>query len=377
VEEFAEGRYGSAIDGFEEAYALDTTYLRALVLAAGTCSFAGELAREDSLLNIILPRRLDLAPYDRLRVDLLQAGLAGDNLAALAHAREAAELVPFGTARWALINSLIRAERPLESLQTLEPYLDELVATIGQWFGLWDTYAQVLHLLGDHERELEVSLQGREAVPSSLNPLVFQGRALAALGRVEETLQLGREIIESDLPSQRVPGALLLVVSAELRAHGHVDAAATLLDEALAWFDEQPLEWRSTTAGRALQGQLLYARGRWAESDAVFASLADKPSIALTYLAYRGVIAARRGEREAANGFSTRLANLDQPFLRGRNTKLRADIAALLGEPEQAMALLRRAMREGVGWGMWLHTDMDLEPLRDHPQFVELKRPKG
>jgi hypothetical protein len=57
----------------------------------------------------------------------------------------------------------------------------------------------------------------------------------------------------------------------------------------------------------------------------------------------------------------------------------RARIAALLGDPEQAMTLLQQSFDLGAGWGRWplLHSDIDFESLHDYPPFQELLRPKG
>ena len=110
----------------------------------------------------------------------------------------------------------------------------------------------------------------------------------------------------------------------------------------------------------------------------MFASFAGDPSRAATYLGYRGVIAARLGDGESARSYASQLELLQTPFAfqRATNQQWRADIAALLGEEEEAVRLLNQRMTT-VGWGAWLHLDMDLEPLRDYPPFLELLRPKG
>jgi hypothetical protein len=61
----------------------------------------------------------------------------------------------------------------------------------------------------------------------------------------------------------------------------------------------------------------------------------------------------------------------------GRESYWQACIAALLGEKERAMTLLHDAYTQGRAFTIWLHRDMDLEPLRDYPPFQELLRPKG
>jgi serine/threonine-protein kinase len=90
-----------------------------------------------------------------------------------------------------------------------------------------------------------------------------------------------------------------------------------------------------------------------------------------------GTLAARRGEHAEAVRISEELAGIDRPFLQGSNTYWGACIAALLWEKEQAVYLLRQAHEEGVWLDIWIHTDMDLEPLRGYPAFEEFMRPKG
>ena len=83
-----------------------------------------------------------------------------------------------------------------------------------------DTLCQALHMLGEHERELEVAPDcGGPGSPVSRDPIFSKTHALAALGRVEELGTAGR----AELPTVWSCSASRLAVeaSAELRAHGH------------------------------------------------------------------------------------------------------------------------------------------------------------
>ena len=84
-------------------------------------------------------------------------------------------------------------------------------------------------------------------------------------------------------------------------------------------------------------------------------------------------MAARRGDTERASTVSAQLRRT------GRHTLDRAEIAALLGDLEQATILLGQAIELTPQWGlhMRVHQDTDFDPLRDHPPFRELMRPKG
>jgi hypothetical protein len=61
----------------------------------------------------------------------------------------------------------------------------------------------------------------------------------------------------------------------------------------------------------------------------------------------------------------------------GSHTYWRACIAAHLGDKQKAVKLLKEAFNQGQNYGVYLHNDMELEPLRDYPPFQELIKPKG
>jgi hypothetical protein len=71
------------------------------------------------------------------------------------------------------------------------------------------------------------------------------------------------------------------------------------------------------------------------------------------------------------------LAETDQPYLHGSNTRWRAAIAAALGDRAGAVRLLQQAIDEGVVHDIWQHRDSQWESLRDYRPWQELLRPKG
>ena len=162
-----------------------------------------------------------------------------------------------------------------------------------------------------------------------------------------------------------------------MRAHGNRAAALQIVDRALEWYEEQEDEFKTTTAGRSLLGQLLHQRERWDEAAAVFAELAADSANLVNALGFQGTIAARQGNTQSAHRFASELAALELPRMRGTNTWWRGVIVALLGESGEAVGLFQRAFNEGLAYGIWIHRDIDLESLRDYPPFQELMRPKG
>ena len=65
------------------------------------------------------------------------------------------------------------------------------------------------------------------------------------------------------------------------------------------------------------------------------------------------------------------------PYLFGSNTYGRACIAAILGDKEQAVALLKESFLQGREFGTGVHKDFAFESLWDYPPFIEFLKPKG
>jgi len=238
------------------------------------------------------------------------------------------------------------------------------------------------HVLGDHERELEAAVRGREQYVG-LRYMLFEVRALAALGLVE---QLNERLDQSlnmmgGWSSNWTPGDLMLAAAAELRAHGYKAEARPILDRAVTWHEERPPEEAATANHRYGYALSLYQSERWEEADALFRELSTEYPTSVTYKGFLGVIAARRGDLEAASEIDGQLAAVDRPYMIGFHTYWRSRIAAVLEDRESAVRLLRDAAAAGWpyfrGSQYWIHSVMDFESLSHYPPYQELVRPKG
>jgi predicted Zn-dependent protease len=152
-----------------------------------------------------------------------------------------------------------------------------------------------------------------------------------------------------------------------------------LLDEAIRWYESQsPEKLDSLREGYALT---LYYTHRWDRAKIVYEELAKKSpkgsAAGWRYESVLGTIAARQGDRTRAMEVSEWLKNLKLPYLFGANTYQRACIAAILGEKDQAVTLLKDSFLQGYPYGLYLHKDFDLESLWDYPPFIEFLKPKG
>jgi predicted Zn-dependent protease len=116
---------------------------------------------------------------------------------------------------------------------------------------------------------------------------------------------------------------------------------------------------------------------RFDEARGLVEGLATEFRQNVAYRGQLGVLAARQGRRDDAERIAAGLRDLDRPYLRGIHTLWRARIAALLGERDTALGLLREAIAQGQPFGLWLHADDSFESLRRDPVFRELLEPKG
>jgi predicted Zn-dependent protease len=151
-----------------------------------------------------------------------------------------------------------------------------------------------------------------------------------------------------------------------------------VFDQAVAWFQSQP---QDSEAARAQTAAVLYQAERWDDARARFEALARQHPDNTAYLALLGLLAARRGDRALATTISERLRSARPSSLMEQSGTLlqRAQIAAVLGEREEAVTLLRQWIDQGAPWEYqrFLHLEFDFQSLHDYPPYQELVRVKG
>jgi DNA-binding SARP family transcriptional activator/TolB-like protein len=376
TERFIRLEHAAAIPFYELAAALDPDFAHPRIFLAICLHNTGNLVRADSVARTLDVERHRLAAFDLHLLDWLLAWIQGHRLAALEGIRRATDLV--ATSEWLYVHALSahQANRPaesVESLRRLDPERGFMRGFVAYWTDLTSSH----HLLGEHRAELRAAEQARRQYPQDMMALRSEVRALAALGRVHE---VGKRIEESLIlpPKYGVdPAVMMRVAASELRAHGHRRAAEEVTERAIVWHRTRPPEERRSAGHRMSLGEALYLAGRWEEARSIFAELAHADPASLAAVGHLGVIAARLGDGMEARRIDGLLAEFDRPFLHGAHTYWRARIAAVAGEREHAVRLLRDSFAEGRPFGTSLHAEMDFEPIRDHPGYRELLRPKG
>jgi serine/threonine protein kinase/tetratricopeptide (TPR) repeat protein len=372
--------YEQSVRHFARAVELDPAFTVAKMWMAVAYGNQGRYEEEDALIQSIVPFRDELSPLENRMLDWHDANLKGRNEAALRFVREADKLMPNQYSIKYLIGLYaIRINRPLETVEVYAWMYDQDPKIIFNRPGTtWmiRVLASAHHMLGEYKKELKVARFGKKYFPKSLMFPAIEARAFAALGKIGEIEKVVKECLSMD-PTGGSPGDIMMEAARELYAHGHRDASREFVTRAIDWAESRPEARRSAEAGRRFYAGALYFAGRWDEAGRIYESLAAEYPENLDYQGCLGTLAARRGDRDEAMRIFEELGNLERPFLFGEHLWGQARIAALLGEKERAVALLREAFSQGLNYGVYLHRDIDLEPLWDYPPFKELLRPKG
>jgi tetratricopeptide (TPR) repeat protein len=381
--------FDGATQHWFQAARIDTTFVTPLLSAASFMLVWGQNARADSLISSIRPRREWLQVSERHRLDNLSARLRGNIPVALAALQPLAQAAPASEAAWEYALHELWLNRPREATAAFAQ-LDPAWEFLHGWWFYWVFYCDAYHMGADFSAELTVARRGRIQYPNSIRVAEPELQALAALGRIDalDKVLAGVSAMPREEPADRVEGQalprVLMVAAQELRAHGHEEASARLLQRAQDLTKSWPSSGQTSAPGW-LPAMISYLSGRWEEAQERYSELAARDSTDLNVQGHLGVIAARRGDRAEALRISAWIEGLDRPYLYGYDTLWRARIAALLGEDERAMDLLRVAFGQGlkfvgtfVGdapartWGPWLHRDIDFESLRHSPAWQDL-----
>jgi tetratricopeptide (TPR) repeat protein len=357
------------------------------------------LAEADSLVQDVLSRPGYLTPHTKLAVEAFAAGKRGDYAEELRKFRELARAEP--QLPWILRDltaSALRVNRPHEVIEMCEPLLQQAGERddhAEEW--VYYRLSQALHRVGEFERQLEIVRQAVEAFPDALGYRKEEVRALAGLGRAEEIHRIVEEAASTPVGggaemsggwSQYPAFELMLAAVEELKAHGYTEDGAAVAEDLLAWQQRRATSEGDTLESRYWLAYALKLAERWEESLALWEELervgydARLPSLDdINYQGFIGVLAAWSGDREKALEMKSALLTHDEPYKDGHDsayaTQWAACIASVLGQREEAMELVNRAMASGSDFWWYLHADPDFEPMRDYPPFKRLLEPRG
>jgi hypothetical protein len=326
---------------------------------------------------------IQLTPEQQRLVGMIDRRMEGRWEDAFTIAREELDRHPEDSMRrLQVVRSAGWANRPgaaIEASQGLE--LDPLAPSFLK-YSATEFVCDAFHRLGRYDEELDLIRNTVAAGPTgsrSLPPQWVEVRALVGLGRIDEVDRVVSEILVTPL-SGAPDVKIMLFVADELRAHGFPDAAQTMADRAVAWWDDHPEVPRRTD-----YSECLMSAGRVEEAWDILDDLMQEDPDFQLLLQVAGVCAARLGDRSRALEIEARLAELGEKELQSNGifgyhgvTQYRsAQIAAQLGEHDRAISLLQEAVTAGFYNYLLIHRDANFEPLWDDPEFQEILRPKG
>lgn len=373
VELFHSGRYREAIPQLWRAHEADSTFWQPVLWVTTALGNTGQHAWRDSILQLVDAHRAELSELERIWVDWGQASLRGDLLGGYRLARRAYDRAPGSVSRYLTALYALRTNRPREAVVLLGEEPRSSSYRRG-WYGFHATYANALHLVGEHEVEQTVAREAETLFPDHPGPVYQRAQALIGLGRPEEAARLAAEL-RLRASSPRSASSYARRIGDVLAAHGYPERADTVYRRAIELFEaEGPAESPAEKDGYA---GLLRRVGRLDEAARLIAEArAGEPEDRDIY-ALEGIIAAQRGDRAKAERVAAELAARDDPYDFGGNTYNRACIRARLGDLARAVELLGQAHTQGAALGIWVRIDPDLRPLDGYPPFEELIQLKG
>jgi serine/threonine-protein kinase len=307
-----------AADYFHRAVALDSSFAAPLIWAFYAHRHGAEWAQRDSVAGALERRRAHLTTFENAVVDALVAESRGDFQGKYDAYRRVVGLV--STSEWqSLLGEAAFDLRRYREAADILSNLDPSLGWLARWEGHWYTLTWARHLAGDHETELRDAKRYLERFPESGVAIQANARALAALGRDDEAIELALRF--ADAADPLLHSATVSSSWVELRGHGRRAAADDLLHRWLGWYESLPPDQRS----RAGAWSLLLGVGRLDDlqtraGEQLRVASGQRRSAALAML---GVLAARRGEPERAREMMDELDEGGDPAWRGYRQYLR------------------------------------------------------
>lgn len=367
----------AALRHFQAAVRLDPGFWAPLFYEAYILHEAGEHGRVEAIMRTLDERRDEITPYGRAWLAIFTAYWAHRYPEALQHARSVERMAPRDPLVTLWVGVLARyANRPREAVEAYRrfgprPYPEH---ALGSYWMLH--LCSSLHVLGEHRRELSEVRAARRSRPAQELLWACEARALGALGRVRDAERLVDECLAAP-PAPGTPGEVMTALAQELRAHGRGKDSRPFAARAAAWYrarlEAEPgnVEWMA-----GLLDALRWA-GRWDEAVPIAEELTRRRPDDPAWPGILGSLAARRGDRAAAERCAERLRQMESPGLLGEGLFRRACIAARLGEQARALELLRDAFAAGLQRSLARHAELDLEPLWGLEPYRQLVRPRG
>ena len=316
-----------------------------------------------------------------MTIDLLRARCLGDMAKAVDLLEERYRAYPQSmSARAQYAWALQRSNQPRAAramLRRMDPEHDigweESVGDV--WPRYWWYMAASEHMLGEYRSELAITARWRDSASRVWQ--VVRGRALGALGREREVIELFGSMAGAsvDTVAERQ-----LRIATELWSTGIAGLQPRLAESVLV---EARNRRRTSPNGQGPSpGRTDCSVGRSASGRRSSWSCGVQPTRSRSWRRRPGspCCSPTRLPPSGSTASSPEESNvpLRSPWVRGAQILARAHIAAGLGRRERAVALLQEARARGMldlGSSHAFHEDLLLAPLRGYPPFDALLIP--
>lgn len=364
---FSRNEQNDAIPFYYEAHDADTMFMQPMFMAAAAHRNNGRAAIGDSLLDYIEAHRDRLTEIEEYNLTWYRGSPTEAYFAAV----EARKLDTLGWTYGVGLRAnqagfFAEAAEALSHRAELAAMGNYSAQTWPAWRG---QYLQALHGVGDYETELAEAQLARADFQDNVWWIWDETRARIDLGQIEYAMVL-LDSISILLETNENPSHFenLEDIAMELKAHGHPDEAAPLMEQVID-------HYREVDNPAQLADALGYA-GRTDEAyHTLLPIVTEESGVGVT--AWLGAAAAIIGETDMAEQILARLESRPEATT-GNNLRYQAAIRGALGQCERAVELFRQANDAGLSYiqawgGEWWHRDWKTEPVRNNcPQFQTL-----
>jgi tetratricopeptide (TPR) repeat protein len=357
------------LPSFQRAASLDTNFLYpALWLAE-----EADEATTDSLFGVFDRRRSQYSTYEACRITAAREQVIGNNENALAAIQEALSVEPGDmVATYRLISLAHATNRPLLGIRTyralkVPPGWETSLAMEFQG----QRVAAMYDWLGDYEGMLAHVEEMLTVWPGTNRILATKMAALTGLGRYAAVDSVTLELISNPGSKGQVPYVLEIALR-HLAVRGRWEEARLMADRGHAWLVAQGPDDMDPDVVEYYRWNLEQHTNRWARLDSMVALDTDPYEDWYPhFLRFPGRAAAHLGDREKNRSVQSarRFANIC--------LHEKAAIRAILGDKEEAVALLREAFRRGFVRHGYADPDPAFVGLYDYEPYVELMKPRG
>lgn len=368
----------TAATRFERVIRLDSSFVSVVpLLYQAWMGTANRSTSAESLLTVFAAKQHLMAPYDQAQLAFITGFNSGDREGMYQATRRMAQLAPHSPdAQWSLGFAAATTNRFDEALQAFK------AAEVDRWWTKDKLFASIhwqsisYHLLRRHADELAHVRAIIAQHPFEEDACMYELRAMAPLSAPPELERAINGCIAASGGTDAAWRAnATVMVSAELRAHDRPRESAQFAVAALALFRDA---LKRDSSSRQLREGLAFARmelGQWADALAILepAARALPDNAPPKFAANAAIVAAKLGRTALADEMLARLSDsTPTPFFHLQRARVLAHRSRTL----EAIAELRAATAKGLSATELFHANFGLEPLRRHPAYDALVKPR-